>query len=111
MDITPVHVDVTVNRASRAVMSVREIQSLAVNYYDPKSITPISEQKPYSISPLNFTTIWDQASFRSIYDLKGKNILYHIMRIDNPMVTDDDFVKSPELLGKVGRKILAHFVA
>jgi hypothetical protein len=53
----------------------------------------------------------DGASFRSIYSLQGKNILYNIIKLDNPNVTDAEFVKSPKLLAKAGGEVAMRFAA
>jgi hypothetical protein len=111
LNYTAIHVDAVVGRSSRVVLGAKDIFPLAVKSYDAGSITPITGQPPYTISHLNWTNINDLASFRSIYPLKGKNILYNTMRLENPEITDDDFVKDPELLGKAGGQVLAHFAA
>ncbi|KAJ9606633.1 hypothetical protein H2200_008641 [Cladophialophora chaetospira] len=111
LNYTPITLDAIVGRSSRAVLGVKEILPLAVKSYDPKTIQPITGQPPYTISHLNWTNINDLAFFRSIYPLYGKNILYNTMRLENPKITDDDFVKNPDLLGKAGGQALAHFAA
>ncbi|KEF51103.1 uncharacterized protein A1O9_12826 [Exophiala aquamarina CBS 119918] len=113
MNYSAIEIDVTVSRPRRAALGTQQTLPLAIKSYDVRSITHILDQDhaAYNISHLNWTSINRLSTFRSVYPLEGRNLLYHTIKMRNPKFTDDDFVKSPKLLSKAGGKILKHFAA
>ena len=111
LNFSAVEIDVTVSRPRQAALGTQRTLPLAVSSYDPFSVTPIQDMEIYNISHLNWTNINRLSTFRSVYPLDGKNLLYNIIKMRNPKFTDDDFVKSPGLLSKAGGKVLKHFAA
>lgn len=111
MNYIAVAINVIVSRPRQAVLGTQQTLPLAVKSYDVTSITPILEQGAYNLSHLNWTNINRLSTLHSIYPLEGRNILYSIMKMGNPNVTDDEFVESPKLLAQAGSKVLRHFAA